>query len=332
MKKVILTGLFALCFAGAFAQSKLINLRLEGRFDAQSEYVDGARIEDNCGFKGKFINIRMDGDLGHGFTYSYRQRLNKAHSDQSYFDATDWLKLTYTTGNWSFSGGKQVVGIGGYEYDRAPIDTYNYSEYCSNIACYQIGVSAGYTTDNGKDYIMVQSTQSPFRANAGDMYAYNIIWYGSHGWFNSIYSANMIEYLPGKFISYIVLGNKFNVGDFSLELDIMNRATDSHTYFGKDMSVIGELSWTPNEQWRIFGKASYDVNNTDSDADYCVLPGTEITRVGIGVEHFLIKGSKDVRLHFNGHYTFGNNGNPTGALIDKQSMVDAGITWRVNIF
>ena len=78
-------------------------------------------------------------------------------------------------------------------------------------------------------------------------------------------------------------------------------------------------------------KASYDVNNTDSDADYCVLPGTEITRVGIGVEHFLIKGSKDVRLHFNGHYTFGNNGNPSGDLIDKQSMGDVGITWRVNI-
>lgn len=321
----------ALCFAGVFAQSKLINLRLEGRFDAQREYVDGTDIEDNSGFKGKFLNIRMDGDIGHGFSYSWRQRLNKAHKDQSYFDATDWLTLTYTTGNWSFSGGKQVVGIGGYEYDRAPIDTYNYSEYCSNIACYQLGVSAAYTTDGGGDKIMIQSTESPFRANASDMYAYNIIWYGSHGWFNSIYSANMIEYLPGKFISYIVLGNKFNAGDFSLELDIMNRATDSHAYFGKNMSVIGELSWTPTEQWRVFGKASYDVNNTTSDADYCVLPGTEITRVGAGIEFFPIKSSKDVRLHFNGHYTFGNNGNPSGALIDKQSMVDVGITWRIKI-
>ena len=115
MKRVLLTGLFALCFAGLFAQSKPINLRVEARFDSQGEYVDGDMIEDNSGFKGKFINIRMDGDLGHGVTYSYRQRLNKAHSDQSYFDATDWLKLTYTTGNWSLSAGKQVVGIGGYE-------------------------------------------------------------------------------------------------------------------------------------------------------------------------------------------------------------------------
>lgn len=332
MKKTLLTGLLALCFATGWAQSKKINLRIEGRIDAQSEKVDDTKIEENCGFKGKYLNIRMDGELGQGFSYSYRQRLNKAHKDQSYFDATDWLTLTYTTGNWSFSGGKQVVGIGGYEYDTAPIDIYYYSEYCSQIACYQMGVSAAYTTDSGSDKFMVQYSQSPFRANASDMYAYNFMWCGSHGWFNTLYSANMIEYMPGKFISYIALGNKFNVGDFSLELDIMNRATDSHTFFGKDMSIMSKLSWSPSEQLTFFGKATYDVNKSGSGADYCVVSGTEITRVGAGWEYFPMKGSKDVRLHLNFHYTFGSNGNSAGALIDKQSIVDVGGTWRINIF
>lgn len=332
MKKTLLTGLLALCFATGWAQSKKINLRIEGRIDAQSEKVDDTKIEENCGFKGKYLNIRMDGELGQGFSYSYRQRLNKAHKDQSYFDATDWLTLTYTTGNWSFSGGKQVVGIGGYEYDTAPIDIYYYSEYCSQIACYQMGVSAAYTTDSGSDKFMVQYSQSPFRANASDMYAYNFMWCGSHGWFNTLYSANMIEYMPGKFISYIVLGNKFNVGDFSLELDIMNRATDSHTFFGKDMSIMSKLSWSPSEQFTFFGKATYDVNKSGSEADYCVVSDTKITRVGAGWEYFPMKGSKDVRLHLNFHYTFGSNGNSAGALIDKQSIVDVGGTWRVNIF
>ncbi len=332
MKKTLLTGLLALCFATGWAQSKKINLRIEGRIDAQSEKVDDTKIEENCGFKGKYLNIRMDGELGQGFSYSYRQRLNKAHKDQSYFDATDWLTLTYTTGNWSFSGGKQVVGIGGYEYDTAPIDIYYYSEYCSQIACYQMGVSAAYTTDSGSDKFMVQYSQSPFRANASDMYAYNFMWCGSHGWFNTLYSANMIEYMPGKFISYIALGNKFNVGDFSLELDIMNRATDSHTFFGKDMSIMSKLSWSPSEQFTFFGKATCDVNKSGSGADYCVVSGTEITRVGVGWEYFPMKGSKDVRLHLNFHYTFGSNGNSAGALIDKQSIVDVGGTWRINIF
>lgn len=332
MKRTILAGLIALCFATGWAQSKKISLRVEGRVDLITEEIDETRIEENSGFKGKYLNIRMDGDLGQGFTYSYRQRLNKAHADQSYFDATDWLTLTYTTDNWSFSGGKQVVGIGGYEYDTAPIDIYYYSEFCSNIPCYQFGASAAYTTDNGKDKFMLQCSQSPFRTNAPDMYAYNFMWCGSHGWFNTLYSANMIEYLPGKFISYIALGNKFNVGDFSLELDVMNRATDSHTFFGKDMSVMGKLSWNISNQFTFFGKASYDVNKTGSDADYCVVSGTEITRVGAGWEYFPIKDSKDVRLHLNFHYTFGTNGNTAGALIDKQSIADIGATWRINIF
>lgn len=330
MKRTLLTGLMALCFAGLSAQSELVNLRVEARADYQQEFVDDTKLDDNCGFKGKFLNIRMDGNLGYGFSYSYRQRLNKPNKDASFFDATDWITLTYTTGNWGFSGGKQVVGIGGYEYDRAPIDLYFCSEYWNNIPCYQMGVSVAYTL--GNDKFMAQVCQSPFRLSGHDMYAYNLMWYGSHGWFNSIYSVNMIEALPGKYISYIVLGNKFNFGDFSLELDIMNRASDEHVYLGRDLSVMGELSWRPDEKLNIFAKATYDVNNTDSTCDMCVLPGTEVTRVGAGIEFFpMPNGSEDVRLHANASYTFGDNGNLAGALVDKQSYFDLGVTWRINL-
>ena len=42
-------------------------------------------------------------------------------------------------------------------------------------------------------------------------------------------------------------------------------------------------------------------------------------------------GSKDVRLHANACYTFGKNGNLAGALIDKQTLVDVGLTWRIEM-
>ncbi|MBR5893702.1 MAG: porin [Bacteroidaceae bacterium] len=329
MKRKLLTGLFALCFSGLMAQSELTNLRVEARADYQREYVDDKEIEENSGFKGKYLTIRMDGSLGEGFTYSYRQRLNKAHSDQSYFDATDWLTLTYTTGNWSISGGKQVVAIGGYEYDQAPIDVYFASEYWNHIPCYQLGASLTWKNDKGSDSFTAQVTQSPFRANADDMYAYNIMWCGSHGRFNTIYSANLIEYLPGKYISYIALGNKFNVGEVTIVADLMNRASGDHTFIGKNITAIGEISWMPTENLNIIAKATYDVNNTNATSDICVAPGTEITRVGAGIEFFpMSNGSKDVRLHANACYTFGN---ATGALLDKQSIFDAGITWRINL-
>lgn len=56
-----------------------------------------------------------------------RHRLNKKNNDASFFDATDWLYLAYRKDNWELSAGKQVVAIGGYEYDAAPIDLY----FCS---------------------------------------------------------------------------------------------------------------------------------------------------------------------------------------------------------
>ena len=104
------------------------------------------------------------------------------------------------------------------------------------------------------------------------MYSYNLLWNGNHGWFNAIYSINMIEYLPGRFINYIALGNKFTVDKLTLELDLMNRASRRQTFLLKDISIMGEISFRPTEKWNIFGKMTYDVNRSGSDADMCVLP------------------------------------------------------------
>lgn len=332
MKRTILTGGFSLCLASLFAQGELLNLRIEARADYMREYVDGTDVDANSGFKGKFLNIRMDGRINDEFSYSYRQRLNKQNGQQSFFDATDWVYLTYSKNNWELSAGKQVVGIGGYEYDRAPIDVYFASEYWANIPCYQMGASVAYKIGNN-DKFMLQVCQSPFRANSEeDMYAYNLMWNGSRGFFNTIYSVNMLEYLPGKYINYITLGNRFVIGDFALELDVMNRATSGQVFIGKDMTVVGELQWKPSKRLSLFGKVSYDVNRTDTSGDLCVRPGTEITRVGAGLEFFPMKnGSKDVRLHANACYTFGDNGNSAASLLDKQTIVDLGVTWRMNL-
>lgn len=334
MKKTICALLAAVFTGGVYAQeSNWLNLRAEARFDYQREYLDGDAVKSNSGFKGKYINIVMDGSINESFTYAYRQRLNKAHADQSFFDATDWVYLTYkANSHWSISGGKQVVGIGGYEYDRAPIDLYFCSEYWNNIPCYQLGVSATYATASGRDKVMAQVCQSPFRAYGDDMYACNLMWYGSHGWFNTIYSANLMEYLPGKFIYYLALGNEFVAGNTRLQLDFMNRATDKHAFFFKDCSVMAELSWQPSRKLSVFGKVTYDVNHTGTEGDWCVWNGTELTRVGGGLEFYpLSGGNRDVRLHANFCYSFGKNGNPDGTLWPDQALVDVGLKWRVDI-
>ena len=158
------------------------------------------------------------------------------------------------------------------------------------------------------------------------------MWYGSHGWFNTIYSVNMMEYAPGKYINYIALGHKFDLGKLLLELDVMNRATDEHAFWGKNLSIMGELSWRACPKLNLMGKVTYDVNKTNSIADLCVATGTEITRAGGGIEFFPLKdGAKDIRLHAIACYTFGSNGNDYGVALDKQTLFEVGVTWRMNL-
>ena len=334
MKKIIFTlfiALFALSVRGQEKQS--VNLQLETRFDYQREYLDGESVDPNSGFKGKYLNVILNGTIDEHWSYSYRQRLNKAHADASFFDATDWIHLTYRLNDqWAFNAGKQVVGIGGYEYDRAPIDLYFCSEYWNNIPCYQLGVSTTYTTPKGNDSFMAQFCESPFNFNNEDLYAYNLVWYGSHGWFNSIWSVNAQEFAPGKFIYYLALGNEFRFGNAKLQLDFMNRATDDHAFFLKDCSVMGELSCLVGEKWNVFGRMSYDVNKTNSVGDFCVLPGTELTRVGAGLEYYpLSNGNRNIRFHLYGCHAIGKNGNPNGTMLPDQTFVDLGVKFKVDV-
>ena len=212
--------------------------------------------------------------------------------------------------------------MGGYEYDRCPIDIYLASEFWNNIAPFQFGASATYTTTNGKSRFSGQVTQSLFNTPANrDMLAYHLHWAGNYGWLNTLYSANMIEYMPGKFISYIALGNKFNAGNASLELDFMNSAASHQTYFFKDCSVMARLDYRLIPHLGLYGKFTYDVNRTDTNADLCVLPGTEMTAYGGGVEFFPTKGKPDVRVSLGVSHSAGTNSNPSGTLNDNHTTV-----------
>jgi hypothetical protein len=310
-----------------------VNIAVEARVDYQRQYLDGDVDDSGSGFKGRYLNVLLNGDINSHFSYSYRQRLNKTSADQTFFDATDWIYINYKpTDRWTLSTGKQVVAIGGYEYDKAPIDIYRASEFWNNVPCYQMGVSGAYNFKNGKDQLLFQICESPFHTSYNsNMYAYNLEWYGNHGWFNSIYSANIIETSKNRYISYIALGNEFNAGPATLQLDLMNRAASHQTYFFKDCSVMAELSYKVSDPVKIFAKATYDVNRTDTSRDQLVLSGTEMKMAGIGAEYHALKATKqDIRVHAYYFYSWGTNSNPSGTLLNKMSLVDVGVKWRVN--
>lgn len=310
----------------------LLKFDIEARIDYQFTQYGGTTSDSESGFKGKYLVIRADGEIVKGLTYSWRQRLNTLHDDANFFNATDWVYLNYRYRNWNFQAGKQVVNIGGYEYDRAPIDLYACSVFWNNIPCYDLGVSIGYNVTPA-DRLTAQVTQSPFFTKENrNMYAYSLMWNGHHGFYESIYSANLLEYAKGKYINYIALGNKFTYRNVWLELDLMNRAGTDQRFLFKDWSLMTELSWSPNTRWRIFGKITYDVNHSGTDADLTVLDGTELSMAGGGVEFFpLRKKRHTLRLHADCFYSWGHNANESNLMQGKTLFISAGLTWDMNL-
>ncbi len=331
-KTKLLTLLCALAVLPAVAQDELINLELQARVDYMHEQLDGEKVAPNSGFKGRFLNIYLSGTIDEHFSYSYRQRLNKEHLDRSFFDATDWVYLTYAPSErWSFSAGKQVLHIGGWEYDRAPIDIHFYSEQNSHIACYQMGISATHTLRGGRDRLTLQLAESPFSVENENLYGLHLMWAGDHGALRTLYSVSAMEYLEGEYIWYIALGHRLALGDLTLELDLTNRAGADQTFLLRDCTATAEAVWAVGERVNLVGKVTYDVNRTHSAADRLILPGTELTRVGGGIEFYPLKANRTICLHANYCHTFGANTNPVGVLQPKQGIFDVGVRWRMNL-
>lgn len=348
--------------------NEIFRLGIEARFDYLHEAIDGTKINGNSGFKVRYFNLRMDGQITPKFSYSWRQRFNRMNSLSDFAQNTDWLHLTYRpTENWAISAGKQVVMIGGWEYDRAPIELYFCSEYWNNVACYQLGASVAYTTNEGNDTITFQFCQSPYNTSSmnfaptyedgkivgskqlGNLFAYNLYWMGQHGFYTALHSLNFSEYQPGKFDVYVVLGNQFQFGDAKLQLDLMNRGVSARELLFDNFSIMGEFSYLVADRVNIFAKATYDKvgnnypyipaiigeNGSElySARGLFLYPGSEITRLGGGVEYYPLghKGNRDIRLHAVYAHTLGTNTNPAPTAVNKQSYLTVGLTWKIDI-
>lgn len=307
-------------------------LFVETRVGYESVFDDGDMNDDLSGFKGRYLNFRIDGQIVKGLTFSYRQRLNK-NSNATFFDATDWIHVDWkATDRLSLGAGKQVVAIGGYEYDRAPIDCYACSEFWNNISCYQLGVSATYNV-TAADQLLFQICNSPFRSWAGNnTYALNLMWYGTHGLWQTMWSVNMMEREKGKWMNYIALGNRLNLArGVHLDIDLMNRAGGGgQNFLMDDWSVMTELSAQPSEAVRVFGKYTHDENRSGTDNDMLITDGTKMNMAAVGVEYHPLKRYHDaVRLYATGSYSWGHNANPDGTMQDKQMKLEVGMKIKV---
>ena len=113
-----------------------------------------------------------------------------------------------------------------------------------------------------------------------------------------------MENEPGKFVNIIALGNAFSMGDFTLEVDYMNRASSAKRFFNQEFSIGGQLLYNHNDKVEIFVKGGYENYNSDFlgyedslfvPTDHSLCP--KYWYAGGGVHYFPLRESRDLRIH-----------------------------------
>lgn len=317
----------------------IISLDLDARLDWQLVKQKDKLDNSQTGFIGKYIALKAYGQLMDGLTYTWRQRFSRTPKDNSFWDQTDILDINYRHDKFDFGAGKQVVLIGGYEYDRAPINLMCPNLFVTNVACYQFGVSAGYqVTPN--DHLAFQISQSIFATSAErNLYSYNLMWRGGHNLndllrLETIWSINEVEYIKGKYCNYVALGNKLLINEkFTVLVDLMTRTYPENKAF-KNNTFMGELSWDISPKWKLTAKASYDCNRGVNLTDKTeVARGTQLAIGGAVAEWYPIHNQRHLlKVHAAAFASHGTNNNPNDLMQKDTFYGSIGLTWHMNLF
>jgi hypothetical protein len=259
-------------------------------------------------FFGDALYLNIDGKISPHFSYSFNQTLAASFMDDcSGFNGTNWLTLTYEVGDFAITAGKDALFVGSFEYDAYDLDTYGEmnSAFYNDFDCWQWGISGAWYPAEDQE-ILLQIANSPYSYGDPGMFSFATGWRGAWDWYESYWTANLWMAGTDGLVKGVNLGNRFYLGNFTIDLDLMGRFNEA--YGGYD--VILAPSYNFGEWGRLFAKAGADSIDDGWNIFF-----------GGGFEYFPLKENKDIRLHavytYN-EYTIGQ-------------MFSLGLTWKMNL-
>ena len=138
----------------------------------------------------------------------------------------DWAYVTWAPGDFEFTLGKQVLLMGGFEFDDYDFDVNPLmaSQLWNSYTCYQWGITAGYTIGElGK--ISLQGAMNA--RNSG--FSVALGWDGEYGPYSmkwSVLANPNYNYADAPWNVLVSLGNRLTFGGFSFTADYFNAVGD----------------------------------------------------------------------------------------------------------
>lgn len=354
--------------------------RLEKKTDKFNLYLNMhadflAQWRENTFQEGEFrfqqLRIEMKGDLNDWLSYRFRQRLNKGDNTDGYRDnvlqSIDVAEIGLSFKKWQIDLGKQCIAYGGIEFDRNPIEIYQYSDMGEYNTGFMTGVKVAYnfTPDQQLQVQMLNSLVGTSRQMYGDYQpskmpmAYTVNWNGN---FNNViktrWSATVMNETHKEYLYYFALGNEFYITpkfdgyfDWMYSIEGIDRKGlittflkgDDYSRRAKDvdyMSFVLHLNYRIHPSWNVFAKGMYEnegvykTNTEENGATYD--KGRYRTAWGYigGVEYYPFK---DRTLHFfaayvGRNYKYTQRAKLLGNTDYTTNNFSLGFIWQLPIF
>ena len=213
----------------------------------------------------------------------------------------DWINLTYTLGDLSFTLGKDVITTGGFEMDAYDWEAHPWmcSSLWNNLPVYQWGAKLGYSIGEDNE-ITFQWTTSPYgeKPFSSKLFNYSLGWNGSlFERLETIWSVTAIQRDSDDFLPVISLGQRFDAGGgVGIGLDLFNVVGDELNLLSKGFTILPSVSWDINDNFSLAANFIAEINK-DADASNYIY--------GIAGHWYPLKDSKDLRIHATAGYHSG---------------------------
>ena len=297
-----------------------VGLSVIPRLDLSPEYSDGSGqfTLGNSSLYSLFegdITERLSVSVCNHWLSSSPKELYKIEGEGANFlrsDWTNWLDwayLTYSIGNFSFSFGKDMVTVGGLEFDDYDFEVHTplCSSLWQNFSCYQWGGKFGYTTPSESTYVGLQVTTSPYgeRPFQSGLYNYSLEWRGNYfDWLENIWSITLVDNgdeslnFFGRHMPLLSLGQRVTLGDWAVGLDYFNKVGSEETILADGTTLMPSILWSPSEKLELLAKAGYESRKAPMDPASL----TAGYFAGGAIHWFPLKDSRDLRIHASGAY------------------------------
>lgn len=290
-KMVVLTALMLSCFL-AFSQeaddtAAGVGLTVIPRLDLNPQFSTEKGGDGDFTLGNSSLYSLFEGDISDHFSFSVENHWlavdvddfggtakalyeNTWHSDD--VNWLDWAYLTYSAGNFAFTFGKDMITTGGMEFDEYDFDVhYDFaSGLWNNLAPYQWGVKAAYTTPDEGSEFSLQVTTSPYgeKPFSSNLYTYSLGWRGEYGPVSTIWNLTCLESdaditsSSSKDYTWLLsLGQRLDLDPFSISVDYFNKVGDEEEILAKGHTVFATATYTPRDNMEVLLRGGYETTD-----------------------------------------------------------------------